>query len=422
MGKCLYLEGASGISGDMTVAALLDLGGNQEKLEKVLQTLPMHDEFHCHISRAESYGIAGCSFNVHCRGNEDHPHHHEHHEHEHHHHEHDHGHNHDHGHHPHHHEHRNLADVLHILKHADMSEKAFALAEKIFYIVAEAEAKAHGLPLEEVHFHEVGAVDSIVDIAAAAVLIDDLGITDCVVQSLAEGSGYVNCQHGKLPVPVPAVLNIAQAHNIVLKNTNANGEMVTPTGIAIVAALRTKNVLPENYTVKKIGIGVGKRDFGHANILRAMLIEDAAAEKNNDVVVLESNIDDSTGELLGLAMEKILQAGAFDASYTPCFMKKNRPGYLLRVIAPAEKVAAIEYTIFENTTTIGIRRYTAERSVMERQPIQLDTKYGKIAAKKCVWQDIERIYPEHESIKAAAEKAQESYKKVFEAATAAALK
>lgn len=405
MGKTLYLEGASGISGDMTVAALLDLGGSQEKLEKVLHTLPMHDEFHCHTTRTASYGIAGCSFNVHCH---DHEHHHEHH------HEHDHVHA-----HHHHHEHRNLADVLHILQHADMSERAFALAEKIFYIVAEAEAKAHGLPIEEVHFHEVGAVDSIVDIAAAAVLIDDLNITDCVVQSLAEGSGYVTCQHGKLPVPVPAVLNIAQAHNIALKNTAVNGEMVTPTGIAIAAALRTKSVLPENYTVKKIGIGVGKRDFGHANILRAMLIEESAAPVNDSVIVLESNIDDSTGELLGTAMEKIMQAGAFDVSYTPCFMKKNRPGYLLRVIAPAEKVAAIEYAIFENTTTIGIRRYPAERSVMARQAVELNTQYGKIAAKKCVWQDIVRIYPEHESVKTAAEKAQVPYKKVFDEAVAA---
>ncbi len=205
MGKTLYLEGASGISGDMSVAALLDLGGSQEKLEKVMATLPMHDEFHCHIHQAESYGIAGCSFDVHCHDHEQH-HHHEHGDHEH-----------------HHHEHRNLADVLHILKHSQMSEQAYALAEKIFRIVAEAEAQAHGVAVNEVHFHEVGAVDSIVDIAAAAVLIDDLDITDCVVQSLAEGSGYVNCQHGKLPVPVPAVLNIAKMHNITLKATSTNG-------------------------------------------------------------------------------------------------------------------------------------------------------------------------------------------------------
>ena len=411
MGKTLYLEGASGISGDMTVAALLDLGGSQEKLLRVLQSLPMHDEFHCHIQQAESYGIAGCSFNVHCHDNEAHHHHHEHH----------HEHHHDHDEH-HHHEHRNLSDVLNILKQASMSKRAYALAEKIFRIVAEAEAQAHGLEIDKVHFHEVGAVDSIVDIAAAAVLLDELDITDCVVQSLAEGSGYVNCQHGRLPVPVPAVLNIAQKYAVTLKNLPVNGEMVTPTGIAIAAAVRTKNVLPENYRIKAIGTGVGKRDFGHANILRAMIIEDRSLSCQDTVMVLESNIDDSTGELLGLAMEKIMQTGALDVSYTPCFMKKNRPGYLLRVIAPAEKVADIEYAIFENTTTIGIRRYPAERSTMERQPIELETQYGMIQAKKCSWQDIERIYPEHESVKAAASKAQVPYKTVFDAATAAAIK
>ena len=296
------------------------------------------------------------------------------------------------------------------------------LAEKIFRIVAEAEAAAHGLEIDKVHFHEVGAVDSIVDIAAAAVLLDDLDITDCVVQSLAEGSGYVNCQHGRLPVPVPAVLNIAQAHDITLKNTPVNGEMVTPTGIAIAAAVRTKNALPEKYRIKTIGIGVGKRDFGHANILRAMIIEDCDLPKSENVMVLESNIDDATGELLGLAMEKIMHTGALDVSYTPCFMKKNRPGYLLRVIAPADRIAAIEYAIFANTTTIGIRRYPVERSVMARHAVELATPYGLIQAKKCSWQDIERIYPEHESVKAAAENARVPYKTVFDAATAAAAK
>ena len=410
MGKTLYLEGASGISGDMSVAALLDLGGSPEKLEKALATLPMHDEFHCHIHQAESYGIAGCSFDVHCH---EHEHHHEHHHHEHG--EHEHG-----DHHHHHHEHRNLADVLHIISHAELTSKAKALAEKIFYIVAEAEAQAHGCDINEVHFHEVGAVDSIVDIVAAAVLIDDLDITGCVVQSLAEGSGYVNCQHGKLPVPVPAVLNIAKMHNITLKTTSTNGEMVTPTGIAIAAALQTSNKLPENYRIKAVGIGVGKRDFGHANILRAMIIENAESS-SDQVMVLESNIDDSTGEMLGHAMDKIMGAGALDVSCTPCFMKKNRPGYLLRVIAPAEKVPQIEYAIFANTTTIGIRRYPAARSVMDRAMVELATPYGTIKAKKCIWQDIVKIYPEYESVKAAAEKTQTDFKTVFDAAVAAAL-
>ena len=410
MGKTLYLEGASGISGDMTVAALLDLGGNQEKMLDVLQSLPMHDEFHCHIARAESYGIAGCNFNVHCHSSEDHHHKDHHHDHDHHYEE--------HYHHAHH-EHRNLNDVLNILKQAKMSEKAYMLDEKIFRIVAEAEARAHGLEIEKVHFHEVGAVDSIVDIAAAAVLLDDLDITDCVVQSLAEGSGYVNCQHGRLPVPVPAVLNIAQMHDIVLKNIPVNGEMVTPTGIAIAAAVRTKNALPENYRIKAIGVGVGKRDFGHANILRAMIIEDCNM-KPDHVMVLECNIDDCSGEMLGMAMEKLFEAGALDVTYTPCFMKKNHPAYQMQLIAPFALADKLEYLIFENTTTIGVRRYPVERSCMQRCNIQLKTPYGIVEAKKCCWQDITRIYPEFESVKLAANKSGATYKEVFDSAVKAA--
>ena len=396
MTRKLYLEGFSGISGDMTVAALLDLGASQEKLAAALNSLQLSEEFSYSITRSSSHGIAGCSFNVDCHGAEHHHHHHHHHEHDH-----DHAHDHhDHVHHHHHaheHVHRNINDVMHIVGHAALSDRARDLVGRIFQIVAEAESKAHGVPVNEVHFHEVGAIDSIVDIVAAAVLIDDLDITECVVEALSEGSGTVRCQHGELPVPVPAVLNIASAHNIALRKTAVNGEMVTPTGIAIAAALRTADTLPEQYQVCKVGIGVGKRDFGHANILRAMLIEEKSAPEK--VWVLESNIDDCSGEMLGLAMEKLFAAGALDVSYTPCFMKKNRPGYLLRVVTDAGKLGDMEQMIFENTTTIGIRRYAVERSCMERSMQEIDTVYGKIMVKKCVWNDITRFYPEFESVK-----------------------
>ena len=398
MGKCLYLEGASGISGDMTVAALLDLGGSQEKLAKVLASLHIDDEFHYHVTRGESYGIAGNCFNVHC-------------------HEHDHSdHNHGHCHGNHCHEHRNLADILHIISHADMSENARSLAENIFTKVAVAEAAAHNCKVEEVHFHEVGAVDSIVDIVAAATLIDDLGVSSCIVESLAEGSGFVRCQHGELPVPVPAVLKIAEKYSIALKRTGCKGEMVTPTGIAIAAALKTSDKLPECYKIEKCGIGIGKRDFGRANILRAMLITPLECGSNDDVWVLECNIDDSSGEMLGLALEKLLANGALDAHFSPCFMKKNRPGYLLQVIARQSNIAELEYLIFENTTTIGIRRYPVQRSCMLRSNIELTLPFGKVQAKKCIWQDIVRIYPEYESVKKLAESTNLPFKKVFDTA------
>lgn len=254
MNKLLYLEGASGISGDMTVAALLDLGANETKLSAVLESLRL-EGFRWQISRKKSYGIEGCDFDVIL---DDHHHHH---------HEHD-------GHHHHHHEHRNLTDVYEVIGRGEMTDGARELARRIFRIVAEAEAKAHGCPIDEVHFHEVGAIDSIADIVAAAVLVDDLGIMDCIVTGLTEGSGFVHCQHGDLPVPVPAVLNIAQMYSIPFRPSTVQGEMVTPTGIAIAAALRTRNTLPSRYIVEKTGIGLGKRDFGRANLLRAMILHE----------------------------------------------------------------------------------------------------------------------------------------------------
>ena len=252
----LYIEGAAGISGDMTVGALLSLGASQERLKEVLDSLKLGDEFSYVISEKASYGIAGTDFDVIL------PHRHHHHEHGHH-------------HHHHHHEHRNLADVESIIDRGEMSDRARSLAKKAFRFVAEAEAKAHGKPLDEVHFHEVGAIDSIVDIVSAAVLFDDLGETECVVTGLTEGSGTVMCAHGELPVPVPAVLNIAAATGVPLRVSDVKGECVTPTGIALAAAFRTLETLPAAYRVKGVGIGLGKRDYGRPAILRIMKIEAA---------------------------------------------------------------------------------------------------------------------------------------------------
>ena len=251
----LYIEGAAGISGDMTVGALLSLGSSQERLKAVLDSLKLGDEFSYVISEKASYGIAGTDFDVIL------PHRHHHHEHGHHHH--------------HHHEHRNLADVEAVIDRGEMSDRARALAKRAFRFVAEAEAKAHGKPLGEVHFHEVGAIDSIVDIVSAAVLFDDLGETECVVTGLTEGSGTVMCAHGELPVPVPAVLNIAAATGVPLRVSDVKGECVTPTGIALAAAFRTLETLPAAYRVKGVGIGLGKRDYGRPAILRIMKIEAA---------------------------------------------------------------------------------------------------------------------------------------------------
>ena len=394
--KLLYLEGASGISGDMTVAALLDLGANREKLDAVLKSMNL-EGFEYQVSRKSSYGIAGTDFDVIL---------HDHHHHEH---EHEHG---------HHHEHRNLDDVCAVIDRGTMTDGARELAKKIFRIVAEAESKAHGVPVSEVHFHEVGAIDSIVDIVSAAVLIDDLGIRECVVTGLAEGRGFVHCQHGDLPVPVPAVLNIAQAHGIALRTSAANGEMVTPTGIAIAAALRTRDRLPAEYKVEKTGIGLGKRDFGRANILRAMILEETLDPEQ--MYVLETNIDDATGEALGLALEKLMAAGASDAHFLPCFMKKNRPAYLLRVIAAAPEIPALERIIFESTTTIGMRKLPVDRTCMDREIRTVELPFGTVSVKRCTWNGVVRNYPEYESVRALAERTGKEFQLVFALAKQAA--
>lgn len=248
----LYIEGSAGMSGDMTVGALLSLGASAERLKATLDSMRLGDEFSYAISEKSSYGIAGTDFDVKVHGmHEEEGHHHHHH----------------------HHTHRNLADVEAVIDRGEMSGRARELAKKAFRFVAEAEAKAHGRPISEVHFHEVGAIDSIVDIVSAAVLFDDLGDTECVVTGLTEGSGTVMCAHGELPVPVPAVLNIATATGIPLRPSETKGECVTPTGIALAAAFRTRDSLPEAYRVLGVGTGLGKRDYGRPAILRILRIE-----------------------------------------------------------------------------------------------------------------------------------------------------
>lgn len=402
----LYLECASGISGDMTVAALLDLGADEQVLRRALESLPVGG-FKIKISRVVKNGLDACDFHVLLdEAHENHDHdmeylhgsgpredHHEHAS--------PHG---PHEHHEHHgpHAHRGLPEILEIIRQADMTERAKELAEKIFRILARAEAKAHGVPPEQVHFHEVGAVDSIVDILAAAVCLDDLDITEAVIPRLCEGTGTIRCQHGILPVPVPAVLNIIEEHGLPLTVTQVEGELVTPTGAAIAAAIRTSGELPDRSTVKKIGIGAGKRDYACPGILRAMILEpegEQETEIDTDTVYkLEADMDDCTGEKLGYAMECLFRAGAKDVHYTPVFMKKNRPAYQLNVICDEEAVTRLEEIIFRETTTIGIRRMPVSRSVLRREVREIETPLGRAAVKICTGGMGRRIYPEYESI------------------------
>ena len=387
MGKTLYLECYSGISGDMTVAALLDLGGDRTVLDKVLRSLPISG-FETKISRVVKSGIDACDFDVvldkdHENYDHDmeylHGHHHEGHES-----------NHAHGtgtaqdHH--HHEHRGIKEITYIIEHSAMTENAKKIALRIFEILAEAESKAHNVPVDQVHFHEVGAVDSIVDIVSVAVCLDDLDVTEVIVPVLCEGRGTVRCQHGILPIPVPAVANIVSANHLYLKMTEVEGELVTPTGAAIVAAVKTKDKLPETFEIQKIGIGAGKRQYECPGILRAMIIK------------METNIDDCSGEVLGFVMERLMKAGARDVHYVPVFMKKNRPAWVLNVICKEEDIETLQNIIFEETTTIGIRYSIMERTILPRETRTLPTPWGEVLAKVCTLNGKEQLYPEYESV------------------------
>lgn len=281
-----------------------------------------------------------------------------------------------------------------------MTEGAKELANQIFTIVAEAESKAHRLPLEEVHFHEVGALDSIVDIISAAVCFDNLGITDVIIPKLCEGQGTVRCQHGVLPVPVPATANIAAAYGLPISIMDVQGEFVTPTGAAIAAAIRTAGTLPKHFKILKTGLGAGKREYTRpAPFLRAMLIEPEETPGTDTVVQLSTDIDDATGEALGYTLEKLFAAGARDAHYAPVFMKKNRPAWELTVLCDAEKADEMKAIIFAETTTIGIREEEIRRTVLPREEIEIETPLGAAHVKRVALGTESRCYPEYEDVK-----------------------
>jgi len=458
MKKILYLECYSGISGDMTVAALLDLGADRKVLEEAVDSIrPFVSGFDVAIRRVQKAGIDACDFCVlldqehenydhdmeylhghdfqehshdhvlhardaaqcceeHCYREEEHCHDHVEHEHtgrnchdhagehcfDHADHEHAEEYCHDHvGHHEggHHHAHTGMAEITDVLNKAKLTEGARAMALKIFGILAEAESKAHNRPVSEVHFHEVGAVDSIVDIMSAAVCIDSLkgkyGITDVVISELYEGHGSVRCQHGILPVPVPATANIMASYGLPVHFMEMQGEFVTPTGAAIAAAVRTADELPRKFKVLMSGVGAGKRNYEKASLLRAMIVEEA--EGQQDIIYkLESNIDDCTGEMFGYVMDRLFEAGARDVYYTPIYMKKNRPAYQLNVLCKEEDISKLEQIIFQETTTIGIRKIELERSVLRREKRMNNTSLGTLEVKVCGG----RVYPEYEALAA----------------------
>lgn len=397
----LYLECNSGISGDMTVAALLDLGASRRILEQALKSLPL-DGYEIEIKDVFKSGIRACDFSVkldHTHENRDHDM------------EYLHG-SHisdgeslhhaasekDTPHSGHHHKARNLNDIISIIRAGDLTERSAELAIRIFRILAKAEAFVHGKRIDEVHFHEVGAVDSIVDIVAAAVCLDDLNVKEVVVSPLTDGSGQIRCQHGLIPVPVPAVTAIAMNEGLTLRTSDIAGELVTPTGAAIAAAISTKAALPDEYRIAKMGFGAGKRDYAASGILRAMLIEPILCDTQDTILTLETNIDDCSGEALAHTMKLLFDAGALDVFYVPVYMKKNRPAFLLKVICRPEDRSVMEDIIFRNTTTIGIRSSRSTRTKLDRRILAIETPWGMADVKCCTHGQETYYYPENDSI------------------------
>ena len=425
MGKTLYLECESGISGDMTVAALLDLGADQQVLKKALASLSVQG-FDIRISRVKKSGLDACDFDVVLdKEHENHDHDMEylhgseksytgHYEHSHEvNHEHHHGHTHSHEH-PY--EHRGMKEITEIIQKSEMTVRAKKMAMRVFDILAQAESKAHGVPVEEVHFHEVGAVDSIVDIAAIAICMDNLDISNVIVPVLYEGTGFIRCQHGQIPVPVPAVTHIAETHKLKLKITDIQGELVTPTGAAVVAAFRTSDRLPEDFTMLKTGIGAGKRQYRCPGILRAMLIRETTDLQIKDIIwKLETDMDDCGGEMMGHVMNLLMANGAREVHYTPIYTKKNRPAYTLTVICKESEREKLENLIFSETTTIGIRRVEMERTILQREIQKKDTPVGTAIVKACTLPDGNiRYYPEYENVAELAERNQLSFRETYD--------
>ena len=411
MSKTLYLECYSGISGDMTVAALLDLGADREVLKESLKSLPVGG-FRTEITRVKKSGLDACDFSVILeQDNHDHDmeylhgseksytgHHEYTHSHE----------------YPH--EHRGMKEITEIIQKSEMTARAKKMAMRVFGILAQAESKAHGVPVEEVHFHEVGAVDSIVDIAAIAICMDNLDISNVIVPVLYEGTGFIRCQHGQIPVPVPAVTHIAETHKLKLKITDIQGELVTPTGAAVVAAFRTSDRLPEDFTMLKTGIGAGKRQYRCPGILRAMLIRETTDLQIKDIIwKLETDMDDCGGEMMGHVMNLLMANGAREVHYTPIYTKKNRPAYTLTVICKESEREKLENLIFSETTTIGIRRVEMERTILQREIQKQDTPVGTAIVKACTLPDGNiRYYPEYENVAELAERNQLSFRETYD--------
>ena len=399
--KTLYFDCSSGISGNMTLGALLEIVGDDNYLLNELKKLNV-DGYRIEISNKVKNGITGKYVDVILEDDiHDHEHEHEHH----------HGHSHEHEHEHHHHAHRNLNDVKAIIDNSSIDEKSKELAKRIFLRVAKAESKVHNKPLEEVHFHEVGAIDSIVDIVGTAILINKINPDKIISSVVNDGYGFIECAHGTMAVPVPATSEIFASSNVKFRQIDVDTELVTPTGAAIIAELAQEfTKLPEMIT-EKIGWGAGYKDLKIPNVLKVYYGE--MEKENESIVVMETNVDDCSGEVLAYTSEKLFENGALDVFYTPIFMKKGRPAYRLSVACRKEDMFKLQNIMFKETTTIGIRYRFESRTELGREMVEIDTKYGKLKAKKVTNDGETYVYPEYESLKEIAKKSNIPLKELY---------
>lgn len=406
-----------GAAGDMLLASLAELTGDVKACEEKLNSLGIPDVTY-EFEKSVKCGIEGTHAHVAVHGVEEdehmHEHAHEHEVHEHHHdHEHDHGHDHhheehDHAHeheheehsHEHHHHHTHMSDIENIINGLNVSDKVKADALAVYGLIAEAESKAHGKPITDIHFHEVGTMDAVADIVGVCVLLEQTGADKIVVSPLATGFGQVRCAHGILPVPAPATASIIEG--IPTYSGDVEGELLTPTGAALLKHFADSFGTRPVMAIEKTGYGMGKKDFAKANMLRTFIGE--ADNESDKVVEMKFNVDDMTGEEIGYATGVLMDNGALDVFTTSVYMKKNRPGILFTVLVKLEDKEKFAKLIFENTTTIGIRYNEMERFKLKRREEKVMTKYGEVSVKVSEGFGVTKAKPEFEDIKGIADK------------------
>ena len=359
----LYFDIIGGISGDMTLASLLDLGVPKEIFLQELNKLNMDNEFEIEIDYKYENGIKGTKVNVitkeqHC--------------------------------------HRNLIDVYDIIDNSRLNNNIKERAKEIFMIVAKAEAKVHGTTIDKIHFHEVGAIDSIVDIVGSCILLDLLNIDKVYSTSVPLGSGFIQCAHGVIPAAAPATVEILK--NIPVKFNHVKGECTTPTGAAIIKIICDEFVDELDFNTKKIGYGVGHKKFEKPNILRVALAQE---DEHNEVVYeIVANIDDMSSEIYSYLFEKIMDEGALDVFTESIFMKKNRPAYKISILTKKKDLNKFIKLLLTETSTFGVRYKEYNRAKLDRKFIEVDTVYGKVKVKLGYYNNkLIKLKPEYEQCK-----------------------